>query len=744
MTAFLDFHPRLQAALADLMPRGFQLRPVQEEAAEAIFAGDHSLILAPTAGGKTEAAIFPVLSELLREPTLVAGEPAVGVLYVSPLRALINNQEPRLARYAEAVGLSAFKWHGDVGAAERNRFKRNPAEILLTTPESLEVMLMSASMPVRSTFSALRYVIVDEIHAFAACDRGGHLLALLERLRAVGAPDFQRIGLSATIGNPNDLLAWLAGASTRGRRIVDPPRATDAPGPTVAFDFCEDERELVRIAADHARGKKSLLFCNSRQLAESLAHQLHRGLDLRLLPDPLAIEEDELVLPTEGSVRVHHGSIAREEREEAEAFLAASRTGCLVCTSTMELGLDVGDLDQVLQVDAPGTVSSFRQRLGRSGRRGGGSRMVFLATGDDALLLGTALVELALRRWVEPVELSGRAWHLLLHQIMTTTLQAGGLPRYRIWAILRSASPFRDISEAEFGTLVDHLVGTDMLLEVGGVLVPGDAAEQDFGRRNWMSLYATFSTPLAFTVVAGGKEIGELDRAFTEHLVVGGSIVLAGRGWVVEEIRWEKRVVVVRNAPVGMIPTWSSFQPHIRSREVCEQIRELWAGTSQPSYLGRRAVRRLEVLQADFGVSLRQRKRPLERSDRALRWWTFAGLRINRTIARVLEAETGVKVRTDNFWVQLQAPEGQSLDGAAIVESLQRACLASTWSNPDYVTHIAQGLPPTGDGKFDRYLPAAFVRERRLANQLDVAGTIAFLQADVLPLAAGLPAILDA
>jgi len=252
---FSRFPERLQAAIANHL--GFSsLRPVQELAGEAILDGKNAVILAPTAGGKTEASLFPVIAGLMTEPPS-----GVGALYVAPIKALLNNQEIRLGDYTEMVGLRRFVWHGDALQSQKDAFLREPAEVLMTTPESLEVMLMSSRVPVQKLFTDLRYVVIDEIHAFAGTERGAHLMSVIERLALLSEHDVQRIGLSATVGNPVAIAGWLAGSSKRASVVVDPPKAKAQR--LIKIYLRDDESEFAREAAREGLGKKSLFFCQA-------------------------------------------------------------------------------------------------------------------------------------------------------------------------------------------------------------------------------------------------------------------------------------------------------------------------------------------------------------------------------------------------------------------------------------------------------------------------------------------------
>ena len=262
-STFARFPPRLQQAIVARL--GWtELRPVQELAGQGILDEQNCLILAPTAGGKTEASIFPVLANLMERET-----EGVGLIYIAPIKALLNNQAERLGTYSEMVGLSRFVWHGDVKASQKRQFIKEPAHILMTTPESLEVMLLSAKVPHAKLFGDLRAIIIDEIHALAESDRGTHLLSVFERLIRHTKNDVQRIGLSATVGNPQTILNWMQGTSQRSGTVIDPPKQ---PSPKdLRIYLRESTGEIAQLASKTALGHKSLCFCQSRSLAESMA-----------------------------------------------------------------------------------------------------------------------------------------------------------------------------------------------------------------------------------------------------------------------------------------------------------------------------------------------------------------------------------------------------------------------------------------------------------------------------------------
>jgi ATP-dependent Lhr-like helicase len=492
VSTFSRFAPRLQEEIATRL--GWTtLRPVQEEAGAALLDGENAIVLAPTAGGKTEAAMFPTLSRLLENPTS-----SVGALYLAPIKALLNNQADRLGTYTEMVGLDRFVWHGDTKPGDKRKFIKEPCELLMTTPESLEVMLVSSRVPTPKLFADLRIVVVDEVHALAGTDRGAHFMSVLERIARLSQHDVQRVGLSATVGNPAAILAWLQGTSKRPGRIVDPPKPKAKRQLSVRL-----EPSLLEIASEAAllaQGKKSLFFCQSRAMTERVAERMRaRGTE----------------------VFVHHSSVAQQERAEAERNFHEGSNACIACTSTLELGIDVGDLDLVFQANAPSTVSSFLQRMGRTGRRSNTvANTTFFGENFEVPLQAAAPVELANGGWVEAVPVQTRCWPVLVHQRLALTLQFGGATREAIWEQLSTVSDFRGIRRDEFDRVVEHMLIERYLFESSGQLSMGETAEKVYGRKNFMELYAVLSSPVLYRVVAPQKaEIGSLEQAFVDSLV---------------------------------------------------------------------------------------------------------------------------------------------------------------------------------------------------------------------------------
>nr|WP_276570134.1 DEAD/DEAH box helicase [Thiocystis violacea] len=671
------------------------MRAVQEDAGEALLAGDNAIILAATAGGKTEAAIFPMLSRFIEDPP-----DGVGALYIAPIKALLNNQSERLGRYTEMVGLRRFVWHGDISDAQRRGFRKAPAELLLTTPESLEVMLVSPRVDAARLFTDLRLVVIDEVHALAGSERGAHLMSVIERLARLSRHDPQRVGLSATVGNPDAILEWLRGSSRRAGRVVDPARAPGRRQLLVAHR--PDLLALARSAAHLAKGQKSLFFCQSRATTETVAETMrHAGT----------------------AVFVHHSAVSREERDLAEERFQRGSDACIVCTSTLELGLDVGDLDRVLQAEAPETVSSFLQRMGRTGRRAGqAANTTFFCTSTESLLQAIALIELAKSGWVESVAINPRCWPVLIHQLLALALATDGVTVEMAWDQLSRVPDFRDIRRGEFERLLDWMRHDQSLRLTAGRLVLGPKAERLFGRRHFMELYAVFASPRSYQVeTIAGEPLGTLNQTFVDRLVEEVScFLLGGRAWVAFRLDHAARRVLVEPAPRGRQPSWGGFLPQFLGREICARIRRILAEEETFGYLDPSAVEILvEQREAMRGV-LASGTDAIEVSDGELRWWTFAGGRINATLRYAIEVVAAEwTVIPSNFLIKIR---GDDLNLQGFRSRIERLGDTAFWHDEGLWTDVAASLPNYRLSKFQPLMPPWVEQEVLAHSLLDVDG----------------------
>jgi ATP-dependent Lhr-like helicase len=566
VTAFDQLHPALQHHMVNSL--GWKtLRPLQEQAVDPLLGGNHALLIAPTASGKTKAAVFPMLSRMLAERWT-----SLSVLYMCPLKALLNSLTIRLQGYSSLIGRRVEVWHGDVVGSQWARIGREPPDLLLATPESLEVMLVSRRLEHRTFFANLRAVIVDELHAFAGDDRGWHLLAVLARIAHLARRDIQRIGLSATIGNPQQLLDWLCADSQSPRRLINPPSA-DPIEADVQLDYVGSLPNAALVISRLHRGEKQLVFCDSRARVEELAVELRqRGVD----------------------TFVSHSSLSHDARRQAETAFAEATNCVIVATSTLELGIDVGDLDRVIQIDAPYTVTSFLQRLGRSGRRRGQRRnCLFLTTSEEAVLRAAALLHLWQHGYVEPITPPPLPYHLLGQQLMALALQERG----------------------------------------NGILAMGRAGEREFGYRNFMELFSVFSSPPLVSVYYGESEIGQVHESTFQLKSEGPTILtLAGCGWMVNHIDWPRRRAYVEPTELTGRSRWvGTSQP--MPPELCQAIAAVLGGADSTVNLSNRAQAKLQEARADHPWVEKGSTALIRRQSEVVEWWNFAGRLLNAALA---------------------------------------------------------------------------------------------------------------
>jgi ATP-dependent Lhr-like helicase len=597
------------------------LRPVQELSTHAILDEKNCVILAPTAGGKTESAFFPILSAMDQG----AWRP-VSTLYISPIRALLNNQDARLSRYTQMIGRRSFTWHGDITQSAKKAFVRDPADLLLTTPESIEVMLVSPSVPARRLFAELRAVIIDEVHAFVGDDRGGHLASLLERLSRYCGRDLQRIGLSATVGNPDEILRWLQGSSARTGEVLRVPAR--GPAAEVSLDYVGSVENAARVITALHPGRKRLVFAQSRASAEELTRQLRAG----------GVE-----------TFISHSSLSLPERTAAEQAFSEGSDCVIVATSALELGIDVGDLDHVLQVDAPNTVSSFLQRMGRTGRREGTrANCTLLATRPPELLQSAAMLRLWSRGYIEPLRSAGTASHLLAHQVMALTLQEGGVPLSDWWAWVSSAAPFRSLSDEDRRSLIDHMIEQGILMVDGARLSLGPRGDKLYGFRNFAELYSVFATANTLQVFAAGREIGQIETRWVESR--GDRPVfftLAGRAWRLSSVEWSRGRAHVVAAERVSSASWLSGAK-VLPRALCAEQRQVLVDREDDRWWSRRAREQLAVTRSEFAY-LASAGPQLVEDESDLRLWTFAGWEGNGVLAGMLQREFGRSIAYNNL-----------------------------------------------------------------------------------------------
>ncbi|MFJ5933623.1 DEAD/DEAH box helicase [Streptomyces sp. NPDC093071] len=672
------------------------LRPLQRAAIDPVMNGEDAVLLAPTAGGKTEAACLPLLSAMSTQNWT-----GTSVLYLCPLKALLNNLVTRIDGYAQWLGRSAALWHGDTKESQRRRIRTERPDILLTTPESLEAMLIGVKTDHAHLLGGVRAVVVDEVHAFAGDDRGWHLLAVLERLERVTGRAIQRIGLSATVGNPQQLLTWLQGAKA-GRRpgsVVAPglsPTAPVSPPPgDVELDYVGSLDNAAKVIAALHRGEKRLVFCDSRRQVEELGAAL-RARDT--------------------TVFLSHASLSADERARSEQAFAEARDCVIVATSTLELGIDVGDLDRVIQIDSPATVASFLQRIGRTGRRSGSTRnCLFLATRKETLLQAAALLLLWGRGWVEPVVPPPEPRHLVAQQLLAVTLQEHKLGD-QLWPDQWNGLVPFDRSAAP---VLRHLVEEGFLDSDGGMLFIGPEAEHRFGRRHFIELTASFTAPPQFTVLSGRTEIGRMDSTvLTEERPGPRRLLLAGRSWQVTFIDWGRKRVFVEPVENGGVAKWSSGSVAGLSHSLTRAMREVLLGADPPVSLTRRAEVCLEEWRVEEAPYMVHPGGTLVvRQGNDVRWWTWAGYRSNATLGATLGSIADPVQRPTDCYVRLRED---------LTQHMWRSALKAAGSGPALVLPDVDQRAVAGL-KFSAALPLRLAMATVAARLADFEGARAAL-----------------
>ncbi len=624
-----------------------ELRPVQLAAARVLFDSEDNLLLSSaTASGKTEAAFFPILSELLKQPP---SAPSVTVLYIAPLKSLINDQFFRMQELLDGGHVPVFHWHGDVPSSQKERFLREPGGVLQITPESLESMLVNRWRDIPRLFGDLRYIVIDELHALIGSARGEQVLCQLSRLGARIGHHPRRVGLSATLGDLATAAAWLGAGS--GRQTAAPGFSETGQSFRLGMEHfyigdTSDKREDARAAgpvADDGTPSdagyellyrmvtpcRSLIFSNSREETEQVTAALRR----------VARERGE-----EDIFFIHHGSLSTSLREEAERRLKEEdRRTVVAATVTMELGIDIGRLERVVQMGAPLSVAGFLQRLGRSGRRGSPPEMCMLfreapppanASLPESLpwglLRGIAIVELYRReRFIEPPTLRRMPLSLAFQQTLSLLMAEGELAPQALAERLLSLPPFAALLPEDYRELLVSMVENEYvaLTEEGGCIV-GLEGERLTGS---FRFYAVFAESEEFTVRAGSEEIGSVSAAPP----VGDCLALAGRVWEVEELDTSRRLIYVRAAKGEKAISWSGNTGEIHTRILEGMHTVLFEDTVYP-YLGENAKHRLALARKTARASGMQASPLLSLGGDRFVLFPWLGTRAFHTTRRIL------------------------------------------------------------------------------------------------------------
>jgi ATP-dependent Lhr-like helicase len=642
---FSNLHESLQQVLAQRMD-WTELREVQERTFPAVAAGNDVLVIAPTAGGKSEAALIPVMDDILKN-----GRMGVSCLYISPLKALINDQEDRFREFCIPTSLSVMKWHGDVPKGDRSWKVGEPPHFLMITPESLEVLLQEKK--ISSDLRRVRTIIIDELHALVESERGVQLKVLLDRMDRLTKKSIQRIGLSATAGNPEEVLEWLS----EGRHaavlveVQSPPKEKQ-----FLFVVEGEEKERINALARVVSGKKALVFVNSRSVAE------------------------RLMKASAGRIRnlhIHHSSLSPATRKLSEEAFSSEDGACIICTSTLELGIDIGDLDVVVQVGPPNSVSSFLQRMGRSGRRGKSAYVAWLLQNPCELLCSLAIIECAIRKEVENLVPLQKPYDVLLQQIFLYLHTHSRVSSNQLTASILSPRVFRNIEPKILDQIIIHLVQSGYLTTDGEMLMLGTEAERIFGHSNWRDLYSVISGGGEYRAVTpDGEVVGKLDARFVNSKN-SDEITLGGRSWsMVKCDEGHNIVVVVPGGSDWSRTFWTGAGEEGFSPLVCRSVQKIRAhGESvlplsvQEKMVMQTALARIPEGTGNDGLHVFEQT-GTKRGEVLI--YSFSGGRFNRVLALLLQDRLGskAKVRYNDFMIRVQSA-GKEGKGQRVMNALQ-------------------------------------------------------------------------
>lgn len=598
-----------------------ELRDIQEQAIPALINGTADVIIAAaTAGGKTEAAFLPIISQ-------IAGAAPRGfrALYVSPLKALINDQFRRLDDLCEAVELPVHRWHGDVSAASKMKARRNPGGVVLITPESLEALFVRRGAEIAGLFAPLEIVVIDELHAFLGQERGTQLQSLLRRLEVVLGRSVRRVGLSATIGDMELAKQFLRPGAAgvvvlesrsdsqtlqlQLRGYEKEEALSEAPHQDKQDGAPDDEsktfmRDIAEHIFDKLRGSHSLIFAGSRGNVEFYADMLRR-------------QSENLGVPEE--FFPHHANLSRLHREFVEDRLRdGNLPTSVVCTSTLELGIDIGAIESVAQIGAPWSVAGLRQRLGRSGRRGNPA-VIRLYIAERAwrhdlhpadalrceLVQAIAMVRLLVSGWCEPPNLGALHLSTLVHQMLALIAQYGGVTAARAHQIICGAGPFTAVDPKLFADVLRAIGSPDIKLieqSPDGTLLLGELGERVVASHDF---YAVFQTPEEYRILCEGKELGTLPVVTV--IAPGMTIIFSGRRWQVREVDDQAKTILVVPSGAGIPPLFGGEGGELHDSVVAE-MRRVYESREVPAFLddkarallgeGRRTYEKLGLRQA--------------------------------------------------------------------------------------------------------------------------------------------------
>ncbi|MCL1949878.1 MAG: DEAD/DEAH box helicase [Turicibacter sp.] len=690
MDAYQLLSKNLQKKIYDMKWEAFT--QVQKEAIPAILTTDKHVILnAATASGKTEAAFLPVLTAIEK-----TGMESLKAIYVSPLKALINNQFERIDKLCEGLHIDIHRWHGDISAHQKKKFTKAPTGILQITPESLESLFVNRQEHLANFFSQLEFVIVDEIHSFIGTARGVQLRSLISRMEAFSNHKVRIIGLSATLGDFEPVKAWCGPG--------DAVLTEDGPsGRTLLYHLMHfpgyqgvKPRRMFEDILELTAGRKALIFCNSRAVVEETVVALNG----------LAGTENYFA---------HHSAIDKNEREHVESLMMRTVDKSIVATSSLELGIDIGNVDLVIQIDSPHSVASLRQRLGRTGRRKGQDQILQLYTTHEASLLKTiATMELMLEGWVEPPGTYPLPYDILIQQALSTCAEHHGIAYELLELMLKQNPAFQVLDASKVRIALKHMVKTGLLhiLPNQEVIVGLEGARLLKGKE----FYAVFMAASMYDVYHGQKKIGQLEKS--DLIMVGDTVMLAGKPWAITEIDDSRDCLYVSPSISGESPKFEGGKTSTHVR-VAEKVYELLLSGENFDYLDVQAAELLDELREPYGHSgLTAHHRPLFKEGIAYQWELFTDTVTVNTIVAMLKT-MGVSILERDILGRVtfiyEGSVGLLLDRLLTFGGSTEELLEAIQDRAEV------------QSRYFEYVPAAIQEEMLVAHELDLIGALKFL-----------------
>lgn len=692
-----------------------QLRPIQELAIPPILAGQTDLIIAAaTAGGKTEAAFLPIFSRLLQDPAS-----GIRVLGISPLKALINDQHRRLSSMGDRMQVAVTAWHGDVASSTKQKMLKHPEGIMLMTPESLEALLMLRGSVLPSLFAHLSYIVIDEMHCFIGSGRGKQLQSLMHRIEVLLQRRIPRIGLSATLGDMSLAAEFLRPGQAETVQSIVPSsgggelkvqvrgyRKTPADWQTLqtgATDASRDELDISQHLFATLRGSRNLIFMNGRGAVEKYADLLRRHCEQAQVPNEFW---------------PHHGSLSKTLREAAEDFLRSDRPSNLVCTTTLEMGIDVGAVRSIAQVGAPFSVASMRQRIGRSGRRPGDPAIArfYISVPDDTfelepqdalypeLVQAIAILQLLLAGWCEPPVVHQLHLSTLIQQLLSSIVQQQGIRADQAWQMFCETGPFQSVDRRMFTQLLRSL-GQQGLIQQSpdGLLLIGPDGDRLVNR---YTFYSAFATPQEYRVVHQGKALGTLPT--TIPLMANTQFIFGGQRWRALTVDDHQRLVTVEAASTAQKPKFSGSVGQVHDR-IRQEMYRLYCSDTMPGFLDSNAQALLQQTRSTFAAYELAQTALLEQDQDTL-LFCWQGDKVLNTIAVQLAAR-GLKAYRDSIAIVVK-----KTSASALMMHLGELVDAGPADGPELATTISNKTIE----KYDGFLNSELLCHNYAASQLDV------------------------